>query len=141
MAHINPKLIHTSKHQRDRMIGARLDDSLRGQYKKRSVRVVKGDSVKVVRGEYKGVEGKVDKVITEQGTLFIEGISREKIKGGQVKVPIHASNVMVTVLNFNDKIRSNKLQGESKPKPPRKNAEKEDKKRGMTTEKPAGDRE
>ena len=122
------------------MIGARLDDALRGQYKKRSVRVVKGDSVKVVRGEYKGVEGKVDKVITEQGTLFIEGISREKIKGGQVKVPIHASNVMVTVLNLNDKIRSNKLQGESKPKPPGKNAEREDKKRGTTTEKAVGDR-
>lgn len=116
MADINPKLIHVPKHQRDRMISARLDDALRGQYKKRSVRIVKGDSVKVVRGEYKGVEGKVEKVNTVHGTVHIEGISREKIKGGQVKVPIHSSNVMVTVLNLSDKYRSNKLHGENKPK-------------------------
>jgi large subunit ribosomal protein L24 len=138
MARINPKLIETSKHQRDKMIGARLDDALRGQYKKRSVRVIKGDSVKVVRGEYKGVEGKIEKVITEQGTLHIEGISREKIKGGQAKVPIHASNVMVTVLNLSDKLRSNRLQeGGSRPEAP----EKEDKKRETTTEKGAESRE
>jgi large subunit ribosomal protein L24 len=117
MADINPKLIHVSKHQRDKMISARLDDALRGQYKKRSVRVVKGDSVKVVRGEYRGVEGKIEKVNTGQGTLHIEGISREKIKGGQVKVPIHSSNVMVTVLNLSDKYRSAKLQGGGGGKP------------------------
>ena len=123
------------------MIGARLDHALRGQYKIRSVRVVKGDSVKVVRGEYKGVEGKVEKVITEEGTLHIEGISREKIKGGQVKVPIHASNVMVTVLNLSDKLRSNKLQSGGKPEPPEKNAEKEDKKKETTVTKGAEARE
>ena len=141
MARINPKLLETSKHQRDKMIGARLDDALRGQYKKRSVRVVKGDSVKVIRGEYKGVEGKIEKVITEQGTLHIEGISREKIKGGQVKVPIHASNVMVTVLNLSDKLRSNRLQNGSRPEPPEKNAEKEEKKRGTTAQKGVESRE
>ncbi len=123
MADINPKLIHVSKHQRDKMISARLDDALRGQYKKRSIRVVKGDSVKVVRGEYKGVEGKVEKVKTEHGTLHIEGISREKIKGGQVKVPIHSSNVMVTVLNLSDKYRSAKLHGGGKPEPAEKKRE------------------
>jgi large subunit ribosomal protein L24 len=117
MANINPKLIGIPKHRRDKMIGARLDKVLRGQYKRRSTRVVKGDSVKVIRGEYKGVEGKVENVNTEHGTLHIEGISREKIKGGQVKVPIHASNVMVTALNLSDKYRSRKLQGEGKHVP------------------------
>jgi large subunit ribosomal protein L24 len=128
MADINPKLIHVSKHQRDKMISARLDDTLRGQYKKRSVRVIKGDSVKVVRGEYKGVEGKVEKVNTGHETLHIEGISREKIKGGQVKVPIHSSNVMVTVLNLSDKYRSTKLQGGGggKTEPAEKKGEKKE---------------
>src|SRR5919199_1372725 len=106
MAGINPKLMHVPKHQRDRMIGARLDDALRSQYRPRNIRVVEGDTVKVMRGEYKGVEGKVEKINTERGTLQIEGISREKIKGGQVKVAIHSSNVMVTVLNLSDKYRS-----------------------------------
>ena len=115
MAILNPKLIHVAKHRRDRMVSASLADSLREAYKKRTLRVVKGDSVKVLRGEYKGVEGKVEHVDTERGTLNIEGVQREKIRGGQVKVPIHASKVMITNLNLTDKFRSNRIQGE-KPK-------------------------
>lgn len=112
MAVLNPKLIHISKHRRDFMVSAPLADTLRELYKKRTLRVVRGDSVKVMRGEYKGVEGKVENVDTEHGTLNIEGVQREKIKGGQVKVPIHASKVMITNLNMTDKRRSNKIQGE-----------------------------
>lgn len=115
MTGINPKLIHVSKHRRDRMVSAPLAKPLREAYNKRTVRIVKGDSVKVLRGEYKGVEGKVENVDTEHGTLHIEGVQREKIKGGQVKVPIHSSKVMITNLNFADKYRSNRIQGE-KPK-------------------------
>jgi large subunit ribosomal protein L24 len=127
MAGINPKLIHASKHQLDKMLGAMLADELREQYKKKTVRVVKGDSVMVVRGEYRGRGGKVDEVDTERGTLHIEGMQREKIRGGQVKVPIHASNVKITALNLQDKHRSNKLQGGGKPEGAEKKQEKAEK--------------
>ena len=120
MVEINPKLIHVSKHQRDKMLGASLADELREQYKKKTLRVIKGDSVMVVRGEYKGRGGKVDDVDTESGTLHIEGMQREKIRGGQVKVPIHASNVKITVLNLGDRYRSSRLQGGSKSLPDEK---------------------
>lgn len=123
MVGINPKLIHVQKHQLDKMLAAMLTDELRDQYKKRTVRVVKGDSVMVVRGEYKGRGGKVEDVDTEHGTLHIEGMQREKIRGGQVKVPIHASNVKITVLNLQDKRRSNKLQGGGKPEAAEKKEE------------------
>ena len=112
MAGINPKLAHVPKHRRDGMLSAPLADTLRELYTKRTIRVVRGDSVKVMRGEYKGVEGKVENVDTERGTLNIEGVQREKIRGGQVKVPIHASKVMITNLNLEDKYRSKKIQGE-----------------------------
>ena len=111
---INPKLIRLPKHQRDKMVGAVLEDSLRKQYGRKNIRVIKGDSVRVMRGEYKGVEGKVEKLNTEQATFHIEGIQREKIRGGQVKVPIHSSNVMVISLNLNDNYRSRKLQEATK---------------------------
>lgn len=127
MVGINPKLIHVPKHQRDKMLGASLADELREQYKKKTVRVVKGDSVMVIRGEYKGRGGKVEKVNTESGTLHIEGMQREKIRGGQVKVPIHASNVKITALNLEDKRRASKLQG-VKPEASEKEEEKETKK-------------
>jgi len=112
MAGINPKLAHVPKHRRDGILSAPLADTLRELYTKRTIRVVRGDSVKVMRGEYKGVEGKVENVDTERGTLNIEGVQREKIRGGQVKVPIHASKVMITNLNLEDKYRSKKIQGE-----------------------------
>ena len=127
MAGINPKLIHIPKHQRDKMVGAVLEDSLRKQYGRKNIRVVKGDSVRVMRGEYKGVEGKVEKVNTEHATFHIEGVQREKIRGGQVKVPIHSSNVMVISLNLDDDYRSSKLQGATKVESAASSEKKEEK--------------
>jgi large subunit ribosomal protein L24 len=109
MVNMNIKLLHVPKHVRDAMIGATLVETLRQQYGRRSARVTRGDSVKVLRGEYSGIEGKVEKVNTKRGTLAIEGIQREKVRGGNVKVQIHASNVMITAFNLDDKYRKNKL--------------------------------
>jgi len=72
--------------------------------------VIKGDTVKIIRGEYKGVEGKVEKINTGKGKLSIEGVQREKIKGGQVKVQIHASNVQISSLKLDDDYRKNKIE-------------------------------
>jgi large subunit ribosomal protein L24 len=91
-----------------------LSDDLKKQYNKRSTGVVKGDTVKIVRGEYKGVEGKVEKINTEKGKLSIEGVQREKIKGGNVKVLIHASNVIISSLNMDDKYRKNKMENKDR---------------------------
>ena len=92
-------------------ISAHLSDNLRKDYGRKSTGVIKGDSVKIMRGEYKGVEGKVEKLNSESGRLSIEGVQREKIKGGQVKVQIHASNVQITTLHLDDDKRKKKLQG------------------------------
>ena len=96
------------------VVCSNLSDDLKKQYNKRSTGVVKGDTVKIVRGEYKGVEGKVEKINTEKGKLSIEGVQREKIKGGNVKVLIHASNVIISSLNMDDKYRKNKLENKDR---------------------------
>jgi large subunit ribosomal protein L24 len=62
-----------------------------------------------MRGEYNGIEGKIEKVNTQRGTLAIEGIQREKVRGGNVKVQIHASNVKIIGLNLDDKTRDKRL--------------------------------
>jgi len=92
------------------MVSSHLSDDLKKQYKKRSTSVIKGDTVKIIRGEYKGVEGKVEKINTGKGKLSIEGVQREKIKGGQVKVQIHASNVQISSLKLDDNYRKNKIE-------------------------------
>src|ERR671912_550262 len=110
-------IINIKKHVIDKNIRSPLADTLRDEYHKRNARVIKGDTVKVLRGEYKNVEGKVEKVKTGRSTLFIEGIQREASKGGKVKVQIHSSNVMITSLNLQDKQRANVIRKVKSPKP------------------------
>ena len=106
-------MVSTPKHIRDKSICSTLTEDLREQYNRRSIRVIKGDTVRVMRGEYTGIEGKVEKVNTRRGTLSIEGVQREKVRGGNVKVQIHSSNVRVSGLNLDDKYRQNKIRSES----------------------------
>ncbi|HYB45412.1 MAG TPA: 50S ribosomal protein L24 [Nitrososphaerales archaeon] len=89
---------------------SRLSDELREKYGRKSLRPKTGDSVRIVRGEFLGVEGKVTKVFSKDGRLNVEGVSREKMKGGTASVPIESSNVVLTALNLDDKRRKAKLE-------------------------------
>ncbi|MFB3047666.1 MAG: 50S ribosomal protein L24 [Nitrosopumilaceae archaeon] len=108
-------------------VGSPLSEELRKKYGKRSVRVVVDDSVRIIRGEYKGIDGKVTKVSIMKNSIAIEGIKREKLKGEKTDVYISASNVVVTGLNTDDHWRKTKLEGnkpkstpkESKPEKPK----------------------
>ena len=72
-----------------------------------------GDSVKIVRGEFKGIEGKVTNVDGKGGKLNVEGVTREKIKGGKTaNVPIDPSKVVLTNVVVEDKLRKKKLEAE-----------------------------
>ena len=92
---------------------AMLSSDLKAKYTTNSVRVRPGDSVKLVRGEYAGVEGKIQKVFPQEGRITVEGVTREKIAGGTTPLRIHTSNVVVTGLNLDDKFRREKLEGSS----------------------------
>src|ERR671933_1054311 len=116
----------TPKHVRDKNICSTLTEDLREQYRRRSIRVIKGDTVSVMRGEYTGIEGKVEKVNTIRGTLSIEGVQREKVRGGNVKVQIHSSNVRVSGLNLDDKYRQDKIR--------RRDQQQETERKEVTTE-------
>ena len=90
-----------------------LSENLRKKYGKKSVRVVEGDSVKVIRGEFTGVDRKVTKVSAANNGLTIEGVKKEKLKGEKYDVFIHTSNIEITGLNTDDKWRINKLEGKN----------------------------
>lgn len=107
---------------RTKQMCGHLSANLAKKYGKRSVRVTEGDSVKVLRGEFRGVSGKITKVSTEKSGVAIEGIKKEKLKGGNIDIFIHTSNLLVTDLSTEDKWRIHKLEGTqrtaSKAKPP-----------------------
>jgi len=66
--------------------------------------------VKIVRGEFKDIEGKITKVDPKAGVVNVEGVTREKQKGGTSPVPIQSSNLVVTALVLDDKQRKKKLE-------------------------------
>ena len=77
--------------------------------------VVKGDKVKVLRGNYKGKEGKVVEVYRKKRVIHIEGITRDKVNGSSAKVGIDASKVEITELKLN-KDRKDILERKSQAK-------------------------
>jgi len=95
---------------RSKQLGSALSKELHKKYGKRSVRVIEGDSVKILRGEFKGVEGKVSKVSTQKNSVAVEGVKKEKTKGDKFDVYIHTSNLVVNSLNTDDKWRISRLE-------------------------------
>jgi large subunit ribosomal protein L24 len=92
-----------------KLLSAHLSKELRQKYKRRSLRVRVNDIVRVMRGTYKGFEGKVVKVNPKKGYVYIEGLTRKNIRGRPVMIPIHASKVMIVKLYLDDKYRAEKL--------------------------------
>ena len=90
--------------------GSQLATDLKEKYRRKSLRPKVGDSVRIVRGEFKGIEGKVTRVDPEDGTVRVDGVSREKLKGGTAAVPIRSSNVVITSLTLDDKLRKKRLE-------------------------------
>ena len=92
-------LIYRASYQtKSKQLGSALSKDLHKKYGKRSVRVIEGDSITILRGEFKGVDGKVSKVSTQKSSVAIEGIKKEKTKGDKFDVYIHTSNLVVTSL-------------------------------------------
>lgn len=69
----------------------------------------KGDTVRIGRGDFSGVEGKVSDIDTARQRLFVEGVTREKVSGTSEKVSVHCTKVMITKLNLDDKWRADTL--------------------------------
>lgn len=90
--------------------GSPLSTELRDKYKRKTVTPRKGDSVKIIRGEFKGIEGKITKVMPHYGTINVDGVTKEKQKGGSSPVPIRSSKVVVTAVVVEDKTRKKKLE-------------------------------
>ena len=107
----NNQIYRASLRTRSNQLGSALSKDLQKKYGKRSIRVVEGDTIKVVRGEYKDVDGKVAHVSTQANSVAIEGIKKEKGQGDKFDVLIHTSNVVVTALNTDDSWRISKLEG------------------------------
>ncbi|MCY4491657.1 MAG: 50S ribosomal protein L24 [Thaumarchaeota archaeon] len=99
----NMQIYRASAGTKNKQLVCNVSKNLRLKHGKRSTRVLEGDSILVVRGEYKGVTGKVHSVSMEYGTVAIDGLKKEKAKGEKIDVYIRASNIIITGLDNEDR--------------------------------------
>ncbi len=92
-------------HIRGSFLHASLSPELRKKHAKRSIRVRKGDKVKVMVGQHKGKIGVVDKVDVATSKIYIQKVEGVKKDGSKYLYPIHASNIQILDLVLKDKKR------------------------------------
>ena len=93
-------------HVKQKFVSTHLSKDLRKKYKKRNVNLRKGDSVKVMRGQFKNKFGKVDEVDVKKTSVYVDGIEIVKRDGTKSRYPIHPSNLIITEVNLEDKMRN-----------------------------------
>jgi len=102
-------LYNAPKHVLPKLMHVHLSPELRSKHGRRSISLRVGDTVKVMRGEFKGVQGKVKSVNSSKRVAFVEGLTRKRADGRVVDIPVNVSNLMVVALNLDDKYRKEKL--------------------------------
>jgi large subunit ribosomal protein L26e len=64
------------------------------------VPIRKDDEVRIVRGKYKGREGKVTQVYRKKWVIHVDRVARDKSNGASAPIGIHPSNVVITTLKL-----------------------------------------
>ena len=147
----NQQIYYAAMQTASKQLSCALSKELRKKYGKRSVRIKEGDTAKIIRGEFAGVDGKVTKISVADRGVNIEGVKKEKLKGDKFDVYVRTTNIVLTALDSGDKWRINKLEGkkataaraEDKPKTetPKMKEEQKDTKKATKTKTKKGDNE
>jgi large subunit ribosomal protein L24 len=103
-------LYNAPLHVKRKGIASHLAENLLLKYDRRSLPVVKGDTVKIMRGSFRGHEDKISKVNVRDQTVEIEGVTLTTAKGTKIAKPLRASKLLITKLNLTDKWRRQKLE-------------------------------
>ena len=98
-------LANAPLHIRHKMLSSNLSKDLRKKYGKRNFPLKKGDSIRIMRGEFKSKTGKIESVDMKKLRVTIEGIYRTKKDGTKVGVYFNPSNLQIKELNLEDKKR------------------------------------
>ena len=110
MASAKPRLqrkraAQAALHVKHKMLSAHVGPNLLGKGKMRLPRAIpvrEGDVVRILRGSYRGKEGKVLSVDSNSGRVVIDGITIEKVDEKKVERPIHASNLLIVKMDDTD---------------------------------------
>src|SRR5512139_1463709 len=97
------RLFNAPAHMRHKIMSAHLAPDLVKSHGVKTLPVRKGDTVRVMRGDHEGFEGKISTVDLKNYRIFLEGLTREKVDGTVIFVSVHPSKVLIKNLNLDDK--------------------------------------
>jgi len=98
-------LYNAPLHLRHKFMNAPLSKELREKYGVKRLPVRKGDTVRILRGKFRGHEGTVAKVDLKRVRIYVDGATIENSRGERVFYPIHPSKVMIVKLGNVDSVR------------------------------------
>jgi large subunit ribosomal protein L24 len=96
-------------HVARKQMASHLSEELLLKYNRRSMTVISGDEVKVVRGDHRGKSGKIMDIDVTVRKVVVEGVTNKKADGTEVPLPVDPSNLVIVKLNLEDKRRQSKL--------------------------------
>lgn len=114
-------------HLKQKMIHVHLSSELRKKYGKRNAQVRKNDKVKILRGQHKKKEAKVERVNLKKERVYLTGMEYIKKDGNKIAVAFSPSNLMITELDLSDKYRKAALESNQKVSPEKTKENKEGK--------------
>ena len=102
--------INSPIHVRQNFTHAHLSKDLRKKHGKRNTSIRKGDKVRILRGQFRKQEGKVERIDVKKTKVYISGIELAKKDGTKKQLALHPSNLMITELNMDDKQRQKSIE-------------------------------
>ncbi len=101
-------------HIKKKFVSVNLSKELRKNTGKRNMQLKKDDKVKVMRGKYKGKQGKVLEVNLKLSKITVEGMQVKKQDGSKANVRLQPSNLQII------EIAERKKKSEAKKETPKK---------------------
>lgn len=102
--------INAPLHIKQKLASSHLSKELRKKHNKRSIILRKGDKVKVMRGNFKKHQGKVERIELGKTRVYVSGVEYTKKDGTKKMLPLNPSNLMIMELNMDDKLRQKILE-------------------------------
>ncbi|WOO80912.1 60S ribosomal protein L26-1 [Vanrija pseudolonga] len=89
-----------SSGEKRKIMSSSLSKELRAKHGAKSIPVRKDDEVLIVRGKYKGREGKVTQVYRKKWVIHVDRVHIEKSNAATAPIGISPSNVVITSLKL-----------------------------------------
>ncbi|WP_457558096.1 50S ribosomal protein L24 [Candidatus Harpocratesius sp.] len=83
-------------HQVSKLFTVRLDENLQAEYGVKRLPVRKNDSVRIISGQFEGIEGKVLDILKKARKVTIEEATLQKRDSSNYFVPVPISKIVIT---------------------------------------------